>query len=106
MLEELFKKHPLVYECDGDYYVIGEGICWYCSDASMVSDFNKFKKDSKNEKLFKKLYMRCDQFRDTYGYNQHADEEFEALNLSKGALADIESQLNDYSAMLKKTGLK
>ncbi len=105
MLEELFKTHPFVYDCDGDYYVIGEGICWYCSDSGMVSDFNKFKKD-KNEKLFKKFYAKCDQFRDTYGYNQNADEEFTALSLSKGALEDIESQLNDYSTMMKKTGLK
>jgi len=43
-LEDLNKKYPFVYQVDGKYYYLGNGVCKVCDSRFAISYYEEYKK--------------------------------------------------------------
>lgn len=43
-LEDLYKKYPFVYQIDGEYYYLGNGVCKVCDSRFAISYYEEYKK--------------------------------------------------------------
>ncbi|GEM_PF-2674457 len=105
-IDDLFKLRPFIYECDGDCYVLGQGICQYCADTAITNDFSKYQKDVTNLKVFKKICSKCDDFNMVYGNNSRAYNDFLELRFNEKTLDDLANQIDVSIENFKKTAKK
>lgn len=106
-IKDLYKKHPFIYELDGEYFYLGQGICRKCGSQRAISYYEKFKEcidaigeknidpyecDKKGDEVFDNLILN---FKKTYKSCKFVSTEKDISAATK-KLDDFLSQLNPH----------